>query len=303
MSKNLNMIAAIYLSYNPDIHVLNCSVQSALDECDLVYIYDNASENEFLLNSEDARVKILKGIDNIGIAGLNILAELAIEQGAEYLIILDQDSMLPKGYVSRALQYLGKCEAIVCPIYYDRERGTSSKCYNSKSFFKPSYEITDDSVEYLKTDIAIGSGMLFSSKLWKKLKGLNEDFFLDCADIDFCFRAKEESIPIYLDTKSRMEHSIGYGYINFFGIKISKHSPFRHYLYYKNIICLIFYKYPPIQWKVRVLIKLIFQIVIYSILSQQKMQNVKAACYAIRDSIFRHKPAKKLISEMAKVLK
>ncbi|MBJ6911667.1 glycosyltransferase, partial [Vibrio cholerae] len=75
---------------------------SALKNCHNIYVYDNNSPSAPV--SWDENIKVIEGKENIGVSGLNAIISMAFKDGSDYIVILDQDSVLPPGYVTDALK-------------------------------------------------------------------------------------------------------------------------------------------------------------------------------------------------------
>ena len=81
------------------------------------------------------------------------------------------------------------------------------------------------------------SGNLVNLKAYKKVKGFNEDFFIDCVDFDFCFKVRDAGYEILEFEDSRLKHSLGdiKGY-NIFGkmVYVTNHNYIRRYYITRN---------------------------------------------------------------------
>ncbi len=259
-------VSAVYLSYNPDVDLLSKSLARALDSCEHVYIYDNNSMIKPIFNDE--RITVIYGDENIGVSGLNYIISLAFSEHSDFIIILDQDSILPLNFVSDAVRQYKSTPGVYCPVVYDRVRAQT--------------EYIDDSIlRYVTVDSAIGSGLIISKEICSKVGKFDESFFLDCVDIDLCFRFKNKGVGLYSDTKSIMYHSIGDSFIRFLNFKVSNHSPLRHYLYYRNSFRLIMKSYVPMGWKIKQVIKMLCQWIFYSVFSTSRKDNFMAFLLAI----------------------
>lgn len=273
----MSKVYAVGLSFNPDIAVLRSTLSMLKIEVHQTYLYDNNSLNrsDVVCLADELSVCLVCGIDNIGVAGINIIVERAFEDGADFILVYDQDSILPIGYVKESIKTcLHNDRVVVVPAYIDKQRNVFGPAYKIGSYWvwKTKLETSDD--RYVSTDIAIGSGMFISRKIWHTVDGFRESFFLDCVDIDFCFKARVAGFLFLYDTQAVMEHSIGDGVVNFFAIfKISKHTPYRHYLYVRNSLSLIGSSEAPLGWKLYQLPKVVIQMCIYSIVGTEAVEN------------------------------
>ncbi|MFA0156318.1 hypothetical protein [Vibrio sp. 10N.261.46.A3] len=280
----MNTVYAVYIVFNPDLSRLKKSVLGALEQVDKVIIYMNSYIDEDNVVNSD-RVEFIGCCNNDGVSGMNAAISWALDDGADYVVIQDQDSLLPKNYISDSLPHIVNSLAVVAPQFYDKERSRPSN-YN-KSKFQP--------IEgFESTKFVIGSGMLLSRGVINICGLFEGKFFLDCVDIEYCFRLNYYKIPIYVNKNAVMEHSIGDDCLILFGIKFSLHSPFRHYLYYKNSLSLISRGYTPLLWKVKQTLKITLQWLIYTVFSKDKLPNFKAFPLAFIDLIFKKDPLDRL---------
>lgn len=279
---NNDKVSAIYFTYFPDTKLLDDSIVSSLKQVDNVVVFNNSPEIslEFIDNE---RVTVVDVGENVGVKGLNIAAKIAFEKGSDYVVIQDQDSSLPVDYISSAIDYYKINRSVIAPLYYDRERDYYGKSYDI------GWLVKKDDVKrnggYVETHFAIGSGLFVSREVWEKVSGLGEDFFLDCVDMDFCFKLRDIGVPIFIDSNSIMNHSIGNDFIGVLGLKISNHSTYRHQLYYRNTFKLLRRNYVPVGWKFYQLAKVFIQWFVYSIFSNDKFGNFKAFFRAIKESL------------------
>lgn len=273
-------VSALYLSYNSDLDLLSRSVSDTCRFCDHVYVYDNFSKIKPSIINENCTV--IYGDKNIGVSGLNHIMKLALENGSDFVLIIDQDSLLPNNFVSDSLRAYREQPGVYAPFYRDRVRGDKS------------YNMGDVARRYVPVDFAIGSGLFISKEIVETIGYMDESFFLDCVDIDYCFRLNEKKIPIIIDRYCKMDHSIGDDFLEVFKWKFSLHSPFRHYLYYKNSFSLIAKTYTPLRWKVKQILKMNFQWFIYSFFSKDNSLNFKALPLALFDCIFKRDPLNRL---------
>ena len=90
------IMAGIVL-YNPEIDLLENNIKAIINNVDCVYLYDNASKNyneiEDLI-SKFNNVVYKRGSENEGIAkGLNQILNYATDNGYEWYLTMDQDSI------------------------------------------------------------------------------------------------------------------------------------------------------------------------------------------------------------------
>lgn len=221
-------IAGVVVWYNPSIDYIE-NIKSYISYVDKIYVYDNSeySNMHLLLELSKYKEKIeyIQTGENKGIAfSLNYTAKLAINEGYEWLLTMDQDSYFFKESFSEYLFYLKDNKedkiGILAPIYIYKGKKNTLETANKK------------------IDVVITSGNLVNLKIWDKLDGFNEKLFIDEVDHEYCYRLKEKKYEIIQVSKVILEHSLGKTCIKniIFGIKINytEHSPFRKYYIWRN---------------------------------------------------------------------
>lgn len=290
-------ISAIMISYNPDIDKLSSVLSQADKLFDNMYIFDNNSQNiegVLALTSQFYNIKLECSEKNLGISGLNSLAYLAFEDGADFITIIDQDSIFPDNFRSCVELFYkdGENTHTVCaPVHIDlHHEKTLCKRYMIKRFGISKLKIESDcsvSNEYLATDICIGSGMTINKNIWQEVGGFGSEFFIDCADFDFCIKLYNKGIRIYYLSACIMMHEIGSTREKLFFFHVSMHSPIRHYFYFYSMLKLISKNTTPSGFKIHYVIKLVIQYFIY--------------CFLIRDSKLHRKEINRAIFHFLKL--
>lgn len=171
---NMNKIAMGVVLYNPDDKKrLQEAMQSFSKQDIKIYVYDNSTID---INVQmPSEVTYITENKNAGIAhALNVIMSNAEKDGYEWVITMDQDSILPVNSVSIYQKYLNVRDvAIICPQVIDKRR-------------KYMHLSTNRGVEYI--DFCITSASCTSIKIWKELGGFDEWLFIDLVDNEYCKR-------------------------------------------------------------------------------------------------------------------
>lgn len=168
-----NSIVAGIVLYNPDLVRLNQSLIKIKEQFEKIYVFDN-SDDAVLLNDEKI-VYMTKG-KNYGIAyALNRIMERAQEDGYQWVVTLDQDSIIPDGMLDGFDACILKHPevAIVCPQVIDKRRTYLNVQNNAKEVY---------------VDFCITSASCVSVSAWEKCGRFDEWLFIDLVDNDFCKR-------------------------------------------------------------------------------------------------------------------
>ena len=167
-----------------------------------IVVVDNASGNgeyEFLCdNLPDCRVVL--ATDNKGFsAGNNIGIKIALDANADYILLLNNDTVVTPDFLTNMLRYANN-KTIVSPQinyfskpkkiwfaggYIDRIRGGAYH-YSDPNKCKSGQNIT----------FASGCCMLIPVEFFRQCGLMNEDYFLYHEDTDLCLRALENNFLI-----------------------------------------------------------------------------------------------------------
>lgn len=225
-----NMVYAGIVTYNPDIENLKKNIEGIAEQVPIVIIVDNASENVSTIKNYIKRINNVVMIcfdTNKGIAAaLNKLMQYGHDNGFEWMLSLDQDSVCPNGYCKNALNFLNILPniGIVGPVIHDRKVGIVG--HNPDG-------------EYGIVNTCITSGAFVNICAWEKAGKYDEKMFIDSVDFEFCYRVRKVGYLVIQTRKLILDHSIGNGKIVSIGPfkkKIKEHSAFRCFYIAQNNI-------------------------------------------------------------------
>lgn len=236
--------AAGIVTYNPEMERLMENIYAILPQVKKLIIVDNASRNVDELKAkfrDDNRIILIENKENKGIAtALNQIMETSIQQGFQWTLTLDDDSVVPSDMIEQYQKYISKEQvAMIVPVIQDR---TMEGFYENR--------IKEEEYEYIET--AITSGTLMNNAVWREVNGFEDKLFIDYVDFDYCMRVKIAGYRVLRVNGVKLLHEIGNATEiklftilgNFFGRKTtigsafwklrytSNHSPMR--LYYRT---------------------------------------------------------------------
>lgn len=237
-------LAATVILFHPDTDVIE-NINSYIEEVNALYIIDNSEQKDakilMQLRNLSPKCKILDNPSNLGIArALNQAVELSIEDGYEWLLTMDQDSLFEDKTFFNAFQ-----------IYNDK---------NKVAVFSP--EIHADGYNYLRSktikytiikDIAYTSGCLINLNICKKVDMFNEKLFIDAVDTDYCLKLMKRKELMIRINGAILTHKVGIMKIINLPLNIKKilnqHSALRHYYITRNHTYILF-KYLTVNPKI-----------------------------------------------------
>lgn len=227
-------VAAAVVLYYPDNQDLLRNIHSYLPQVEAVYAVDNSPEapvraaTQQLLNQlEGAVLYYLPNERNEGIAAaLNKAAAMALEQGKQWLLTMDQDSYFEEQDIR---YYLEEAEKMVA-------------AHAAVAILAPAVQAVPGSSEvYRKVHSVITSGSLLNLQVWKTVGGFDEKLFIDEVDHEYCYRVQEQGYEVIQLIQVRMHHQLGRkksgGYLGAIARKNRTiHSPQRVYFMVRNYL-------------------------------------------------------------------
>jgi rhamnosyltransferase len=190
--------AAVIVIYNPKVELLKRNIQSIITQVDKVYCFNNGSDNTSEIRPlirTYPKATLIDHKENIGIASaLNYVSKLAYEEGFEWLLTLDQDSVCPDEMINRFSQYVKMREvAIICPVFIDSRR-------------PPKVLPTG---EYSEVDFCITSGAFTNLGILWRLGGFDDYLFVGQVDDEYCYRVNLNHYKIIQVNSVHMQHELG----------------------------------------------------------------------------------------------
>jgi rhamnosyltransferase len=263
------MIVAVVVAYNPDTETYVDLLKRLAPQVDRICIVDNsASENDsaFRLacsaNVDLERLSLLRLGENLGIArALNLGIEMAASEGANLVLLSDQDSLpaenMVEGLVSalNALHDRGENAGAVGPTYTDLNTGLTypfQAAIPSRLFY--GHRTASPNAPHVEALTLITSGTLIPVSVFKKVGPMREDFFIDQVDIEWCHRARARGYCLFGTAWAQMYQRMGERRLRVWYLRWrfeSAYDPLRIYYRIRNFTALWKLDFIDWRWKVR----------------------------------------------------
>lgn len=214
---------------------------------------------------------------NVGLArALNQGLTAAMGQGAEYTLLLDQDSRPEASMrdrlvaVAAAIQATGRRLACVAPTLIDHKLVGA----NVGSF----------DANQATTGTLATSGTLVTRTAWKIVGPMWDHLFIDGIDHEWCFRARYLGFETVLTSSVTMTHNMGDGAVSVFGrFRPIHRSAVRHYFIVRNTFWLARKKYIPLRWRASEVLKLAYRTPAYVFFSTRRARTARNIIRALID--------------------
>ncbi len=225
----MNKIAGVVVLFNPSTDIYE-NINSYLDQVEVLFVIDNS---ETLQHSIIDKIKNQNNIiyksngKNLGIArALNIGASLAIEQHYDFLLMMDQDSILSSNMISESLQYFTSHPLEKIGVLYPYH------VYRN-------YNTPKEKMEYKEIFVADTSGSLLNLEAYRQVGPFLDALFIDYVDFEYCLRLKLNGYKIIQLNNVRLFQVLGNMVTrDLLALKVSitNHQPWRIYYRVRNRI-------------------------------------------------------------------
>lgn len=195
----------------------------------ITVVVDNASTDDSVIQIQKkySKIKLLEERENVGFSGGNNRGiRYALDQGADYIWLLNNDTTVDPEALCSLIRSGGKKDIVGSKIYFARGREFHKNRYNSTDFGKViwyaggkidwanmygSHRGVDEVdvgqyEEGEETDFVSGCSLLIRREVIERVGMFDEKFFVYWEDLDFCLRAKDHGYKIYYEPKSVVWH-------------------------------------------------------------------------------------------------
>lgn len=224
--QNKPKIGIILVNYNGYADTAEClkSLEAVTYSNQKIYVVDNASTIEpekELLEYIRARSVYITTKVNLGFSGGNNLGiARAIEDGCQYVLLLNNDTTVESGFLEPLAEAAVKEENLGCAIgrimFYSEpeivwyaggvyDEKTTQVCHSGWGKKYSELAQTDCSRE---VTFATGCMMLIPAEVVQKIGYLNEEYFLYAEDTDYCCRILQAGLKIQYCRDSVIYHKI-----------------------------------------------------------------------------------------------
>jgi rhamnosyltransferase len=283
-------VVAVIVSYHPQLHAIRALLDTLLPQVKAVVVVDNGSDKKFnrwLIQNFPNDVHGIFFKSNNGIAAAqNAGIDWARRQGAEYVMLFDQDSLPAPDMVHHLVEAMreklieGCNVAAVGPRYLD-ERQNNPPPFIRIQGIRLKRQACDNSSSIIEVDYLISSGSLIPIPVFDEIGVMHEDLFIDYVDIEWGLRAKVKGFQSYGVCSAKMKHQLGENPVLFYGRQIPLHNAIRHYYHFRNAIWLYRQKWVPVNWKFVDGRKLFLKYVFYSIFAKPRWAHTRSMTLGI----------------------
>lgn len=291
-------IYCIIVTFLPDANKLQQVIKSiAANSCQII-IVDNSNEKTDFTKLPHHLAIHLK--ENTGISyAQNTGIRLAIDKGARYIWLSDQDTIYPSDYLKKMLSAANSCQehgitlGALAPVYFDTKKGAVQPFVRQNPFtkkFRPKNELN-------MLSHAIASGTIIPVDVFQNAGLMQENLFIDWVDLEWCWRVRNIfGYQIVGVGDVLIEHTLGDGFALFLGKKVSIRSPLRHYYMVRNAVHISLHsRSATLPIRAEILVKAVAWTFIFPLIApRHKRQHLRATLTGLWDGLRNHMGKKTL---------
>ena len=225
-------ISLIILNYNGLNDTLACLESLEVVEADnnsleTIVVDNNSSDGSQEALSKLKNIVFIQNDRNLGFSkGNNVGIKYALNKGSDFVILLNNDTIVEKSFVKNLVQAANKADIISPKIYFAKGYEFHKKRYSEKDLGKVIWyaggkidwqnvigkHVGVDAVDkgqFSKsaiTDFATGACMLVKREVFEKIGFFDEKYFLYLEDMDLCVRAKKAGFKILFEPRAAIWH-------------------------------------------------------------------------------------------------
>jgi rhamnosyltransferase len=296
-------VSSITVAFNPNPERLAEQIAALLDQVEQIIVVDNGSQPsvEHILStggaqSQGPRVKVMTLQDNEGVArGFNIGVGEARTHGAQYVLLLDHDSvpaanmvdLLVAGFQDCAAASGGNRVAAVGPRVNDLREPREYPFIRLGWLRNRHVRCIDAEQGVVACDFLISSGSLIPIESFAAIGEFDEALFIDSVDLEWCCRARSRGFALYGVCAAWLDHRLGDRRELLKGVDLVVHSPKRIYYMTRNRILLYGRPYMPLKWKLKDLLRALAKFLAMVLLVRPRLEYAKMTLRGIRDAVAR----------------
>ncbi|MDP3793007.1 MAG: glycosyltransferase family 2 protein [bacterium] len=213
-------LVIITISYNSSENTIKLlrSLREQTDKDFSIIVVDNASEEVDFNNLKSFTMgtiacamvpMVIRNEQNLGFSGgNNVGIKKALENGSDWILLLNNDTWVEKGFITSLRAKLGQLEGVVGVLLDEAGKMTyCGKIKWLKSTLKHLHSLPTD--RHRKTvNYAIGGAVAIRKEVFEKIGFWDEKYFLYFEDADFSLKARRAGFPITFLKDIKVNHQV-----------------------------------------------------------------------------------------------
>lgn len=218
MKQNKVKIAVVTVNYNNAKDTSECirsfyKLDTSGLEISIIMVNNGSTEKESQnLKEKFPEIIFINSSVNKGFAGGNNLGiKKATENKADYILLINNDATVQnKDFFQNLLK---SKEEIISPLIIFKKNGKTTYDFGGKVdwLFGRNTHINSSNKKYdgnTKPDYISGACLFIKAIVFRKIRLLDDKYFLYYEDVDFCLRAKKAGFKLGINSKSQIFHHL-----------------------------------------------------------------------------------------------
>lgn len=290
-------MSSVTVAFNPNPERLAEQLHALQGEVSDIIVVDNGSESAVarLPQLAGLPMRVLSLADNTGVArGFNAGVAAARDRGAEFVLLLDDDSVPEPGMVEELIAACsGRAgEDGALPVAAVGPRVQDARDAHDYPFIRLGWthnrhvRCGSGEGEVIACDFLISSGSLVPMSAFTVVGEFDETLFIDSVDLEWCCRARARGFGLYGVCAARLDHRLGdrrHSVLNSFELVV--HSPERIYYMTRNRFLLYRRPYIPLKWKLKDMLRWLAKFAATLVLIAPRAEYARMTVRAIGDAL------------------
>jgi GT2 family glycosyltransferase len=265
LPKSAPLVFTVVLNWNGLADTRECL--ASLKQIDYpnnrIVVIDNGSESneaETLRREFGDAIHLIANETNLGFAGgANVGMKFALEAGAEYVLLLNNDTVVDPAFLSALVEVAGNRRdvAALCPRsnYFDQRDVIYSTGGRVNLWTGTARQIGRDEPDdgrysrIARRDYADGVCMLIPRTALEAVGLLDEDYFAYWEETDWCVRARDKGLRCYYVPNARIWHKAA---------RVQSPTNRYYFLFRRNALMFVRKRGTPLHLVTAVLAQLLF---------------------------------------------
>ena len=221
MNKKVFIILLNYNGYKDTLEAIKSLEKINYNDFKIVVVDNNSTDNSFNILKEEIKDKhyLIQSGKNNGFAfGNNVGIKFALEKGADYVLLINNDTEVEKDFLNILVEDFQKDEKIGLTTglilnYYDKSKVWYAGGKIKWDKFYGAHLDEDkrvDEIELEEKEVSFATGclMLIKKEVFENIGLLPEEYFMYYEDVDFCAKLLNKGYKIHYNPKSIIYHKI-----------------------------------------------------------------------------------------------
>lgn len=217
--EKVGIILLNYCNYNLTIDCIESIRQSTYQNYEIIVVDNNSPDHSGKNLSQLEGIRFLQLEENLGFAaGNNRGIEVALSDGCEYVMLLNNDTVIDPNMIEALISRADANTVVVPKMYYFDVEGRKDILWYAGGILK--YKSSDgihiggrqkDSKQYsIEREVTFATGccMMIHRAILEKVGLLREEYFMYCEDTDYSIRLNKSNVRILYAPNAKLWHKV-----------------------------------------------------------------------------------------------